>query len=165
MLIRRYVPPTTPNSVTTRPIWRWGWPRSWVRSRGTSRLSYSIVGHTGVCEKVEIAGPGFINLYLSDECIVKQLVEMVGRSGSASGQAAQPSQRIVVDYSSPNVAKEMHVGHLRSTVIGDCIARVLAFQGHHVIRQNHIGDWGTQFGMLIEFLLRSSNKTSLRAKV
>jgi len=111
---------------------------------------------TGLCNKVEIAGPGFINLSLSDDCILEQLTKM-DRKRFGVAQATS-SQRIVVDYSSPNVAKEMHVGHLRSTVIGDCIARVLAFLGHTVIRQNHIGDWGTQFGMLIESLLDSSEQ-------
>ncbi len=105
-----------------------------------------------VCEKVDIAGPGFINLTLSSDKLADQTAAMPGdaRLGVAK---ADPPQKVVVDYSSPNVAKEMHIGHLRSTIIGDCIARVLAFGGHEVIRQNHLGDWGTQFGMLIEHLL------------
>jgi arginyl-tRNA synthetase len=102
-------------------------------------------------EKVEIAGPGFINLHLSSAALAAAAHAMLGddRLGVAP---LDKVQTVVVDYSSPNVAKEMHVGHLRSTVIGDAIARVLAFQGHDVIRQNHLGDWGTQFGMLIEHL-------------
>lgn len=95
-----------------------------------------------VAEKVEIAGPGFINIHLASRFIAGQLC-----NPPQSGHN-QP-QTIVVDYSSPNLAKEMHVGHLRSTIIGDAVARVLEHAGHRVIRQNHMGDWGTQFGMLI----------------
>ncbi len=105
-----------------------------------------------LCEKVEIAGPGFINLHLSAGALSGHLAAMVG-DASLGLTKAQPPLNIVIDYSGPNVAKEMHVGHLRSTVIGDCLARVLEFTGHHVIRQNHLGDWGTQFGMLIEHLI------------
>lgn len=98
----------------------------------------------GIADKVEIAGPGFINIYLSNQYLATAL------SGNApiSSKNIEP-QTVVVDYSSPNLAKEMHVGHLRSTIIGDAIARVLEYQGHNVVRQNHMGDWGTQFGMLI----------------
>ena len=109
---------------------------------------------TDICEKVEIAGPGFINLTLSDAFLDRQLAVLVDDSRLGVGNV-EPVQIVVVDYSGPNVAKEMHVGHLRSTVIGDAIARVLEFQGHQVIRQNHLGDWGTQFGMLIEHLVES----------
>lgn len=105
----------------------------------------------GVIEKVEIAGPGFINLHLSAAALADAAHAMLGDDRLGVAPLRQP-QTVVVDYSSPNVAKEMHVGHLRSTVIGDAIARVLTFQGHDVIRQNHVGDWGTQFGMLIEHL-------------
>ena len=98
----------------------------------------------GIADKLEIAGPGFINIYLSNKFLATSLAD------SASTAANNPNpQTIVVDYSSPNLAKEMHVGHLRSTIIGDAIARVLEYQGHKVVRQNHMGDWGTQFGMLI----------------
>lgn len=105
-----------------------------------------------LCVKTEIAGPGFINLHLADTFLSEQIGALVGDE-RVGVPPADPALRVVVDYSSPNVAKEMHVGHLRSTVIGDCLARVLAFQGHTVIRQNHLGDWGTQFGMLIEHLI------------
>jgi len=105
----------------------------------------------GVCSGVEIAGPGFINLTLDRGFLQRCVAEM--DDDEAHGlPRAEPPQTVVVDYSSPNVAKEMHVGHLRSTVIGDCIARVMAARGHEVIRQNHLGDWGTQFGMLLEHL-------------
>jgi arginyl-tRNA synthetase len=99
-----------------------------------------------ICEKIELAGPGFINLHLRSDYLADQMREM------ALTQTNSP-QTVVVDYGGPNVAKEMHVGHLRSTIIGDTIARVLECLGHRVIRQNHIGDWGTQFGMLIEYML------------
>jgi arginyl-tRNA synthetase len=99
-----------------------------------------------------VSGPGFINITLQATAIEERLVRMLG-DARLCVPLASPPYTVVIDYSAPNVAKEMHVGHLRSTVIGDCIARLLAFQGHHVVRQNHIGDWGTPFGMLIEYLL------------
>jgi len=99
-----------------------------------------------------IAGPGFINLRLDDRHIARLAGEAV-RDARLGVPAASRPAHVVVDYSGPNVAKDMHVGHLRSTVIGDALARVLAFQGHRVTRQNHVGDWGTQFGMLIEHLV------------
>lgn len=102
-------------------------------------------------EQAQVAGPGFINLHLSSAALADAASAMLGDERLGVAPAAKP-QTVVVDYSSPNVAKEMHVGHLRSTVIGDAVARVLAYQGHSVIRQNHLGDWGTQFGMLIEHL-------------
>lgn len=98
-------------------------------------------------DDIQVAGPGFINIFLSD-VYLSQSASLVVISGGILAQVETP-QRIVVDYSGPNLAKEMHVGHLRGTIIGDCIARVLEALGHHVIRQNHVGDWGTQFGMLI----------------
>jgi arginyl-tRNA synthetase len=102
----------------------------------------------GIAGKVEIAGPGFINIHLSDTWLSSQAIEILGdkRLGMTPVESAQT---VVVDYSSPNLAKEMHVGHLRSSIIGDALVRALEFQGHKVIRQNHVGDWGTQFGMLI----------------
>lgn len=99
-----------------------------------------------IAEKVDIAGPGFINITLSPAWLASQLLE---RPPHASLAQAQHPQTVVVDYSGPNLAKEMHVGHLRSTIIGDAVVRVLESLGHTVIRQNHVGDWGTQFGMLI----------------
>ncbi|MDO6705727.1 arginine--tRNA ligase [Photobacterium sp. 1_MG-2023] len=105
-----------------------------------------------MAEKVEIAGPGFINIFLNKAWLAERAEEAL--ADSRLGVATQPKQNIVVDYSAPNVAKEMHVGHLRSTIIGDAVVRTLAFLGHHVIRANHIGDWGTQFGMLIANLER-----------
>ena len=104
-----------------------------------------------LCEEPAIAGPGFINLKLKPSYINEQLKAIQGSDRLGIEPAAAP-QKIIVDFSSPNIAKEMHVGHLRSTIIGDSIARVLEFQGHDVLRLNHVGDWGTQFGMLITHL-------------
>lgn len=106
----------------------------------------------GLVEAVSVAGPGFINLTLGAPALARCATAMAAdaRLGVA---AVGDGAKVVVDYSAPNVAKEMHVGHLRSTIIGDAIARVLGWLGYGVIRQNHVGDWGTQFGMLIEHLL------------
>jgi arginyl-tRNA synthetase len=106
----------------------------------------------GVCSLVEVSGPGFINLRLSDDFIASKAAEVSADPRLGAPKAEMP-QTVLIDYSSPNVAKEMHVGHLRTTNIGDALARVLTFQGHTVLRENHIGDWGTPFGMLIEHLL------------
>ncbi|MEH2405806.1 arginine--tRNA ligase [Nostoc sp.] len=104
-----------------------------------------------ICELPEIAGPGFINLKLKTVYLEAQLnaIQTDPRLGVL---AAKTPRKEIVDFSSPNIAKEMHVGHLRSTIIGDSIARILEFQGHDVLRLNHVGDWGTQFGMLITHL-------------
>ena len=109
-----------------------------------------------IAEKLDIAGPGFINIFLNSVWLAKQASNAV-LSENLGIQAAQ-KQTVVVDYSSPNVAKEMHVGHLRSTIIGDAVVRTLEFLGHHVIRANHVGDWGTQFGMLIAYLEKMQNE-------
>lgn len=101
-----------------------------------------------VASKVEIAGPGFINIHLAEDWLAAQVCAALNSDSLGMEQAEQP-QTVVIDYSAPNLAKEMHVGHLRSTIIGDALARVLEAQGHKVVRQNHVGDWGTQFGMLI----------------
>ena len=101
----------------------------------------------GIAEKIEIAGPGFINIHLSNDFLTESIMKL--SIDKALGIRKVQPQKIVIDYSSPNLAKEMHVGHLRSTIIGDSVARTLEFLGHNVIRQNHMGDWGTQFGMLI----------------
>jgi arginyl-tRNA synthetase len=106
----------------------------------------------GVCSDVEVAGPGFLNLTFDDGWLAKQLAAAMADDRLGVRPAAR-SRHVVVDYSHPNVAKEMHVGHLRSTVIGDALVRMLEFAGHRVVRENHIGDWGRPFGMLIEHLL------------
>jgi len=105
-----------------------------------------------ICSVVDVSGPGFINLTLSDEFIATHVAALSSDSRLGVPAATHP-ETIVIDYSAPNVAKEMHVGHLRSTLIGDALARVLGFLGHDVRRENHIGDWGTPFGMLIEHLI------------
>ena len=97
-----------------------------------------------VAEKVEIAGPGFINIRLKLNLIRDELFKLVSRG--VRPPSGVERKRVIVDFSSPNIAKEMHVGHLRSTIIGDSICRLLEFLGHDVLRLNHVGDWGTQFG-------------------
>ncbi|MBT1444089.1 arginine--tRNA ligase [Shewanella sp. JM162201] len=100
--------------------------------------------------KVDIAGPGFINFFIDENALANQLKAAIG--DAMLGVKAAAPQTVVVDYSSPNLAKEMHVGHLRSTIIGDSVVRALEFLGNNVIRQNHVGDWGTQFGMLLAYM-------------
>ncbi|MBN6065766.1 arginine--tRNA ligase [Aggregatibacter actinomycetemcomitans] len=109
-----------------------------------------------IAEKTEIAGPGFINIFLKDGWLAENIGNAV--KDPKLGIHHQDKQTVVVDYSSPNVAKEMHVGHLRSTIIGDAVVRTLEFLGNHVIRANHVGDWGTQFGMLIAYLEKMENE-------
>jgi arginyl-tRNA synthetase len=101
--------------------------------------------------KVEVAGPGFINFTFSPEFLTLRLNEQI-KEAHFGVQLPSKKERIVVDFSSPNIAKEMHVGHLRSTIIGDCLARIFEFLGHDVLRLNHVGDWGTAFGMLIAYM-------------
>ncbi|MEK9648148.1 MAG: arginine--tRNA ligase [Gammaproteobacteria bacterium] len=101
----------------------------------------------GIAGKVELAGPGFINIFISPDYLAQQLNTL--RANEALVQPLGAQTNVVVDYSSPNLAKEMHVGHLRGTIIGDALARIFEYLGQTVIRQNHFGDWGTQFGMLI----------------
>lgn len=110
----------------------------------------------GIAEKLEIAGPGFINIFLAPTWLAQQTENAF--SGDKLGINLNQAQTVVVDYSSPNVAKEMHVGHLRSTIIGDSVVRALEFLGNKVIRANHVGDWGTQFGMLIAYLEKMENE-------
>ncbi|MCU0913068.1 MAG: arginine--tRNA ligase [Planctomycetes bacterium] len=108
-----------------------------------------------ICEPPEVAGPGFINLRLKPQHTAEQLLRINADQCDRLGITPVPeAQTVVVDFSSPNIAKEMHVGHLRSTIIGDAICHLLEFLGQKVIRQNHVGDWGTQFGMLIAYIYR-----------
>ncbi|KAH8269084.1 hypothetical protein KR044_007228, partial [Drosophila immigrans] len=111
-----------------------------------------------VAAKVEIAGPGFINIFLNSDWVARQADRVL--NAPKLGIAPVEPQTIVIDYSAPNVAKEMHVGHLRSTIIGDAAARTQEFLGHKVIRANHVGDWGTQFGMLIAYLEKMQNENA-----
>lgn len=110
----------------------------------------------GVACKVEIAGPGFINIFLDPAWLATQAAQAL--TLPRLGVSRVEPQTVVIDYSAPNVAKEMHVGHVRSTIIGDAAVRTLSFLGHNVIRANHIGDWGTQFGMLIAYLEKQQNE-------
>lgn len=117
-------------------------------------IAETIIQHldiADICLTPEIAGPGFINLTLKPEYLEEQINAIQTDPRLGISPTKNP-QRVVIDFSSPNIAKEMHVGHLRSTIIGDCIARILEFQGQDVVRLNHVGDWGTQFGMLIAYL-------------
>jgi arginyl-tRNA synthetase len=120
--------------------------------REVAQALVSALASDDICEKVEVAGPGFINLTLKN-AYLDQLLEATLRDERLGVPLTKTPETVIVDYGGPNVAKEMHVGHLRPCVIGDCLVRVLAFSGHRVIRQNHIGDWGTPFGMLIEHLI------------
>ena len=109
-----------------------------------------------IASKVEIAGPGFINVFLDDSWLAQNTNGMLASDNLALSEIKPDT--VVVDYSAPNVAKEMHVGHLRSTIIGDAVVRTLEFVGYNVIRANHVGDWGTQFGMLIAYLEKMQNE-------
>ncbi|MFT8394615.1 arginine--tRNA ligase [Propionibacterium sp.] len=123
-----------------------------VQKRPPREVAASIVAALDVadlCEPVEIAGPGFINFRLRADVLARTVASQLA-DPHAGIIPAQDPQTVVIDYSAPNAAKQMHVGHLRSTIIGDCFNRVLSAKGHHVVAQNHIGDWGRQFGMLIE---------------
>ncbi|WP_316390185.1 arginine--tRNA ligase [Citrobacter farmeri] len=125
------------------------------------QLAEQVLTHldlNGIASKVEIAGPGFINIFL-DPAFLAEYVEQALTSDRL-GVAKPAKQTVVIDYSAPNVAKEMHVGHLRSTIIGDAAVRTLEFLGHHVIRANHVGDWGTQFGMLIAYLEKQQQENA-----
>jgi arginyl-tRNA synthetase len=123
--------------------------------RPPREVAGEIVRHlqvTDMSAEPAVSGPGFINFTLRGDWISEQASRLLTDETLGAGLASRP-QTVVVEYSSPNIAKEMHVGHLRTTIVGDAIARVLDFAGHRVIRDNHVGDWGTPFGMLIEHLL------------
>ncbi|VDR26344.1 Arginine--tRNA ligase [Raoultella terrigena] len=125
------------------------------------QLAEQVLSHldlNGIANKVEIAGPGFINIFLDPAFLAANV--SLALSAERLGVAQPQAQTIVVDYSAPNVAKEMHVGHLRSTIIGDAAVRTLEFLGHKVIRANHVGDWGTQFGMLIAWLEKQQQENA-----
>ncbi|ADZ92952.1 arginine--tRNA ligase [Marinomonas mediterranea] len=114
---------------------------------------------TDLADKVEIAGPGFINVFLKNAWLAQEQ-KSLRKSERLDVVTVSEPQTVVVDYSAPNLAKEMHVGHLRSTVIGDAVVRTLEFLGHKVVRQNHVGDWGTQFGMLLAYMERLRAESS-----
>lgn len=116
-------------------------------------IAQKIVDHfdADMCSKIEIAGPGFINFTLSSAFLSEQLQEQLN-DPFLGACPPKKKQKIIVEFSSPNIAKELHVGHIRSTIIGDCLARLFEFLGQNVLRLNHLGDWGTQFGMLITYM-------------
>jgi len=118
---------------------------------------------TGLLSKAEIAGPGFINLWLNPSIIAREC-ESARADNRVGVKRREVPVKVVVDYSGPNMAKQMHVGHLRSTIIGDTLANLLSFLGDEVVRQNHIGDWGTQFGMLIAYLEEMDEDGSVSLK-
>jgi arginyl-tRNA synthetase len=121
------------------------------RGENPRELAQKIIGHLDVddlCKPPVIAGPGFINFTLRPDAVAEKTASILGDERLGVAEAESP-RRILIDFGSPNVAKPMHVGHIRSTVLGDALARIAAFLGHEVIRDNHIGDWGTQFGMVI----------------
>ena len=120
--------------------------------REVAQMVLDAANLSDVCSATEIAGPGFINITFASEFLARELAAAAADS-RLGVRNAPTSKKVVIDYSAPNVAKEMHVGHLRSTVIGDALVRMLEFVGHSVVRENHIGDWGTPFGMLIEHLI------------
>ncbi|ENG2549845.1 TPA: arginine--tRNA ligase [Citrobacter farmeri] len=125
------------------------------------QLAEQVLTHldlNGIASKVEIAGPGFINIFLEPAFLAEHVEQAL--TSDRLGVAKPAKQTVVIDYSAPNVAKEMHVGHLRSTIIGDAAVRTLEFLGHHVIRANHVGDWGTQFGMLIAYLEKQQQENA-----
>ncbi|RLB49660.1 MAG: arginine--tRNA ligase [Deltaproteobacteria bacterium] len=117
----------------------------------------------GAIAKAEVAGPGFVNIHLAPAWIASKLTEALRDPARNGVPAVEDVSRIVVDFSSPNIAKQMHVGHLRSTIIGDAIARILSFMGHDVVRDNHLGDWGTQFGLLIVGMREWGDDEALQA--
>jgi arginyl-tRNA synthetase len=123
--------------------------------RSPREIAEAVLAHgvlSDICSAVEVAGPGFINLTFADG-FLGDAVAAIARAPRLGVPTIAAPERVIVDYSAPNVAKEMHVGHLRSTIIGDAIVRLLSFSGHEVIRENHVGDWGTSFGMLIEHMV------------
>ncbi len=125
------------------------------------QLAEQVLTHldlNGIASKVEIAGPGFINIFLDPAFLAEHVQQAL--ASERLGVAKPAKQTVIIDYSAPNVAKEMHVGHLRSTIIGDAAVRTLEFLGHHVIRANHVGDWGTQFGMLIAWLEKQQQENA-----
>lgn len=129
-----------------------------VLRKSPRAIAESIVAHIPPApfSSIEIAGAGFINFTFSKEFLASQLQTF--SKELANGFRAASPQKVIIDFSSPNIAKDMHVGHLRSTIIGDCLARCFSFVGHDVLRLNHIGDWGTAFGMLITYLQETSQE-------
>ncbi|CUX96004.1 Arginine--tRNA ligase [Candidatus Gullanella endobia] len=131
--------------------------------RKLAEIVVSLLKLDDIAHKIEIVDPGFINIFLKPSWLANQLV--LALSSPRLGIESVTPQTIVVDYSAPNIAKEMHVGHVRSTIIGDASVRTLLFFGHNVIRANHVGDWGTQFGMLIAFLEKIQDNNEIKIEL
>lgn len=129
-----------------------------MNPRALAEQVLACVDLAGIADKLEIAGPGFINITLSNEFLAQTLGTQ--QADAQLGTGVAKTETVVIDYSSPNLAKEMHVGHLRSSIIGDSLTRIYSYLGHKVIRQNHVGDWGTQFGMLTAYMLENENQSS-----
>ncbi len=127
-----------------------------MNPRALAEQVLACVDLAGIADKLEIAGPGFINITLSNEFLAQTLGTQ--QADAQLGTGVAKTETVVIDYSSPNLAKEMHVGHLRSSIIGDSLTRIYSYLGHKVIRQNHVGDWGTQFGMLTAYMLENENQ-------
>ncbi len=132
-------------------------PRN-IASRVVNRIE-----RKGMIDRAEVAGAGFINIWLNNDWLSIH-AQAILEDERVGVKPVDHPKRVVVDYSGPNMAKEMHVGHLRSTIIGDSLASLFEFLGDEVIRQNHIGDWGTQFGMLIAYLEEEENNTTQSLK-
>jgi arginyl-tRNA synthetase len=126
------------------------------------RIAEALSGIDAI-EKAEVAGPGFVNIHLAPSWIASKLTEALRDLARDGVPPVDEPEKIVVDFSSPNIAKQMHVGHLRSTIIGDAIARILSFLGHDIVRDNHLGDWGTQFGLLIVGMREWGSESALQS--
>ncbi|MEZ6095576.1 MAG: arginine--tRNA ligase [Pirellulaceae bacterium] len=140
-------------------------PLSKPAGKPARELAEELISHADLddlCESVEVAGPGFINLKIRDDIILEGL-QKAFVSERLDVDTLVPAKTIVIDFSSPNVAKPMHVGHIRSTLIGDSLSRIARFLGHQVITDNHLGDWGTQFGMIIYGYKHFLNDEAYRA--
>jgi len=139
-------------------------------NRKPSDIAHELVQHLkcdGVVREFNVSGPGFINIVLSEAYLSQSVRKMIADKSGRLGidrVSTNMKKRVIIDYSSPNIAKEMHVGHLRSTIIGDSLSRTFEFIGHDVLRLNHVGDWGTQFGMLIHFMNQRKASGSEAAK-
>ena len=135
------------------------------RKQDPRKLAETVLSRLDVgewCERVEVAGGGFLNFKLKLSAVCESLLAAT-RTQQLFFSKASPARTIAVDFSSPNVAKPMHVGHIRSTILGDCLARIFRLLGHSVITDNHLGDWGTQFGMLLVGWKRELDRAALQS--
>ena len=133
-----------------------------VRPRALAEQIKAALAVEDLCSEVSIAGPGFLNFRIGPAALAAHIASVLSNDQCGVTTVAKP-QSIVIDFSAPNIAKPMHVGHIRSTFIGDCLARVARFVGHNVITDNHVGDWGTQFGMIIHGWKTQLDTAALKA--